>query len=269
MTTNGTAIDDLELSVRTAAYVQSLGVTTLEELLAVPRLVLERKMMAAELRELFADRGVAYAGEMVVDEPVVATVAGDVLARWAAVAAWLSEHRPAALASFHPPAAAAAIAAAEVALGQTLPEDYRRFLAVHDGQEEGGPMVGTCSLFPVAELAESHGWLGTLFEHPKEVASDLVGDGVRAMELVNGWIPIGKSARGRDYLCLDLDPAEGGTRGQIIKVAVDFDDRPVVAASFTELLSVFYTGLQTGEIGGDDEDGGEDRQDDTEEDDAS
>jgi cell wall assembly regulator SMI1 len=43
-------------------------------------------------------------------------------------------------------------------------------------------------------------------------------------------------------------PGPGGTRGQIIEYIVDFNDRPRVAASFADLLSLYFEGIQTGEI---------------------
>jgi cell wall assembly regulator SMI1 len=241
------SIVDLQLSVRTSDYVESLGVKTLAELLAVPRLVVKR-LMARELEEIFTEQGVEFAGELVIDEAVAMAIAGDVVARWNAIAAWLSEHHAHELKSFRSPATPEAIALGEKALGRTLPDDYKRFLALHDGQEDGGAMVGTCSLFPVEVLAEKHAWLSTLIDPSAEVDEEGVGPGVRPVEYVAGWIPIGESARGRDYLCIDLDPADGGTSGQIIKLAVDSNDRPLIAKSFTELLSVFFTGLQTGDV---------------------
>jgi hypothetical protein len=49
----GTVIEDLEVSVRTSMFLQSLGVTTLEELLAMPEIKAPHRMVAAELQELF------------------------------------------------------------------------------------------------------------------------------------------------------------------------------------------------------------------------
>ncbi|MCW5831671.1 MAG: SMI1/KNR4 family protein [Labilithrix sp.] len=77
---------------------------------------------------------------------------------------------------------------------------------------------------------------------------DQVGEGVRAVDYCDAWIPISRSARGRDFLCIDLDPAPGGTRGQIIEYVVDSEARPRVAASFADLLGKYFEQAQTGEI---------------------
>jgi hypothetical protein len=46
-----------------------------------------------------------------------------------------------------------------------------------------------------------------------------------------GWIPIATDEMG-DFLCIDLDPMERGTGGQLIAFWHDDDERPVVAAGF-------------------------------------
>jgi hypothetical protein len=75
-----------------------------------------------------------------------------------------------------------------------------------------------------------------------------VGEGVRAVDWCEGWIPISRSARGRDYLCIDLDPAPGGVRGQIVEYVADDSARPLVAKSFADLLSLYFEQAQTGAI---------------------
>jgi cell wall assembly regulator SMI1 len=243
--------------VRTTGFLQSLEVSTVGELLALPVIRAPHKLVAAELSEVFDELQLEYSGEIVVDAPDVKLVeaTGDVASRWTTIAAWLGEHKPTLLDGFHPPADASQIAAAEEAIGRTLPDDYRRFLGLHDGQDDVAPMIGTCSLFPAGELAERYADCGALFDEDEApIDEELVAPGVRAVEYSPGWIPIGRSARGRDYLCIDLDPGEGGRVGQIIKMAVDFDARELVAPSFTDLLSVYFAGVQTGEIADDDQD---------------
>ena len=50
------------------------------------------------------------------------------------------------------------------------------------------------------------------------------------------------------FLSIELDPADGGTRGPIILTAVDSDAHQLIAWSFTELLSVYFEGLQNGDV---------------------
>lgn len=247
-------VQELEVSVQTAVFLQKLGVTTVGELLAIP-VLRAPKMVATELQLVLEDLGVKYPGELQIEAPkALRTATGKILPRWRIIEAYLEEYHPGLAEAFRPPANSAQLAAAEVALGHPLPEDYRRFLLVHDGQDDGAPMVHTCSLFPVTSLAAEHKALCELFPSPGDADEDLVGAGIRPVEYSPSWIPIGRSARGRDFLCLDLDPLPTGRRGQVVLVSVDFDDRPLVAASFADLLSLFFDQVQTGELKVEEED---------------
>jgi cell wall assembly regulator SMI1 len=178
---------------------------------------------------------------------------GDVPTRWKTIEAWLREHHPRRIDDFRPPAQTAAVAAAEKELGRELPEDYKQFLSLHDGQELFAPMVGTCSLFSLDDVPLRYRRLASLLSDAEEESEPEVDAGIRPVAYSPGWIPIGVSARGRDYLCIDLDPAPKGTSGQIIEVPVDFDDRTKVAPSFADLLALYFKQLQTGEIEVDDD----------------
>ncbi|MBO7776747.1 SMI1/KNR4 family protein [Burkholderia pseudomallei] len=49
------------------------------------------------------------------------------------------------------------------------------------------------------------------------------------------WIPFTHDGSGI-RLCLDLDPAEGGTLGQVVRIWHDDEARELVAGSFSEWL---------------------------------
>ena len=247
-------LDELELSVRSSELLQSLGVQTLGQLLDLPKIEIPddvplktARLMVAELEELFEDMGVEYAGTIEAPQPEEATqtATGTIAERWQTIAAWLHDHHPGALAGFHPPASSASIAAAEEALGKTLPDDYKQFLALHNGQHEHAPWVGLGALLPIEKVVKAR---TGIYGEEVPVPAEMVGRGVRAVDYSPGWIPITRSARGRDYLCLDLDPAPGGIAGQIIEYVVDGGERPLVARSFADLLSLYFEQAQRGEI---------------------
>ncbi len=240
-------IDELPLSPRAAGFLADLGVKTVGDLRALPELRAPRNV-ASEIQLALEDLELTFPGTIVEEAPEVLAATGDVAERWRTIEGWLEESHPSALESFRPPAPAEVIASAESSLGRALPDDYKQFLALHDGQRADGPMVGTCSLFAAEALATEYARLHKRFDAEGSVDAETAGQGVRPVQCSAGWIPIGRSARGRDYLCIDVDPAEGGAKGQIIEMAVDYDDRPLVAGSFTELLSKLFEQLQTGEI---------------------
>jgi cell wall assembly regulator SMI1 len=170
---------------------------------------------------------------------------GDVAARWKTISDFLKAEHPQVLAHFNPPASPDAIAEAEKQLGETLPDDYKQFLLIHNGQKEFAPMVGLGSLFSIEQVAQAR--LG-IFGEEEPIDESKVDEGIRAVEYSEQWIPISKSARNRDYLCIDLNPAPSGARGQIIEYIVDFPARALVAKSFADLLSRYFREIQTGQI---------------------
>jgi cell wall assembly regulator SMI1 len=68
---------------------------------------------------------------------------------------------------------------------------------------------------------------------------------VRPVWWSNLWIPITDNAFGDNY-CVDLDPAPGGSVGQIISVWHDDSHRTVLAPSFRYWLDGFANGLESG-----------------------
>ena len=60
-----TLIDELELSSNSAAWIRSLGVTTIGELLAMPTLAPPHAMIEEELGAHIEDLGLTYEGEIV------------------------------------------------------------------------------------------------------------------------------------------------------------------------------------------------------------
>lgn len=249
-----TPIEDLDLSIRSFGLLQELGVKTVGELLDRPTIVIPEdwprkigKLVATELFMLCEDLGTPYEGQLVVPPPSPAEhkATGTVAERWQQIRAWLAEHHPSALQHFRPGATGEQIAVAEAALGVMLPSDYKEFLQLADGQEEFSPWVGLGSLFPIADVVEAK---QNIVGEETPVDAGSVDPGVRAVDYSEQWIPISRSARGRDYLCIDLGPAPGGTIGQIVEYIVDSNARRVVAKSFADLLALYFEHAQTGEI---------------------
>lgn len=246
-------LEELEVSPRTASFLAQQGVTTLAQLLALPSLEATPRILE-ELHSLFDELDVAYEGEFVLQATAPARVAaGTVAERWETIRAWLAAEHPARLAEFQPGASVDAVRAAESALGLNFPADYTEFVRLHDGQEPGAPMVCSASLMPLEEVVRRRQILGDLFPQRAAIPGDEVDAEVRAVELSDRWIPIGVSARGRDVLCVDLDPTDAGKPGQIILVVLDDDVRLKVADSFAEFLGRYFEEAQTGEVDLDDE----------------
>ncbi|MFO0693716.1 MAG: SMI1/KNR4 family protein [Polyangiales bacterium] len=242
-----TPVEDLEVSVRTMKWLLDQDVGTVGELLALPAIE-GPAIVLAELEELFEGLELEYTGEWRhVSAPALLVAEGTVTERWETIEEWLEENAPEALETFREPATFAEIAAAEAELGLALPTEYKEFLALHDGQEDMGPMVAFCSLLPVGRLAEERRELGALLAQGAEnFDGKAVDPGIEKVAWNPSWLPIGRFQR--DALILDLAPAEGGAEGQIFLAYVDDDARPLVATSFGELLGRYFRELQDGTI---------------------
>lgn len=121
-------------------------------------------------------------------------------------------------------------------------------LTIHNGQEIDGPMVEWATLLPVEKIAARYKGLLRLRIDDEEELELETDKKVKPVFYSPGWIPIGCSPRGRDFLCLDFDPAKGGKAGQVILFVTDFNERFQVAPSFAELLTVFLKEAKAGEI---------------------
>jgi cell wall assembly regulator SMI1 len=144
---------------------------------------------------------------------------------------------------FGPPASAADIASAEAELGRPLPDDYRAFLARHDGQRfiatgdkvgHHAQLVGSFELVPLR--AARGEYASMIADWDDGTGAITAAAGVKPQYKSARWFPISVIAGSSTHHCLDLDPAPGGTVGQIIRVSMKDDERPIVARSFAELL---------------------------------
>jgi molybdopterin molybdotransferase len=148
------------------------------------------------------------------------------------------------------PASPEALAMAEARLGRPLPVDLRDLLARHDGSSGARILPEEWALLPAAEVAEEHAaWAALRLAEflPEGLGCDPVG-AIRADEWVRpGWIPFAANGMG-DFLCLDMDPAPGGTEGQVITLWHDDARREVLAPSLPAWLSDRATDLRAGRL---------------------
>ncbi|MDF4251859.1 SMI1/KNR4 family protein [Streptomyces sp. WMMB303] len=144
----------------------------------------------------------------------------------------------------------------EQGLDMRLPSDLRALYAVADGDD------GDCG----ARLFDRHPWLDldqlvsrhhadhwwaadeswTYHTLGAERSDGLPHAAVRGSVDRPGWIVFAESTGG-DFLAVDMDPAEHGRPGQVIRVGLHHDDGPVyVADSVTALLRLQLAALERG-----------------------
>src|SRR4051812_47853514 len=108
---------------------------------------------------------------------------------WDRIHAWLDANAPAGYGGLRPGASAEAIAAAEVAMGLTLPDDVKASYRIHDGQDGGPGLIG------------GEGW----FLLPLEQIVRGWRNWSRDESNVARWVPLAWIGMG-DYVFLNLEP---------------------------------------------------------------
>ncbi|WP_052374247.1 SMI1/KNR4 family protein [Chondromyces apiculatus] len=170
-------------------------------------------------------------------------------ATWARIERWLGQRAPEVLASLLPGVGEEGLGRIEREIGASLPEDLRASLKRHAGSTRA--LSGEWELHPPAMI------LGTwtmmrgfaedgVFPHGELTPGSVVGPLVPTW-WTRGWIPVAGNGAG-DHLCVDLSPAEGGTRGQVLRYLHDHEHREVIATGFGAWLGALANGLEQGTI---------------------
>ncbi|MEC2074778.1 SMI1/KNR4 family protein [Metabacillus fastidiosus] len=130
----------------------------------------------------------------------------------------------------------------ETALGVTLPEEMKSFYRVYNGQNwasEFECFVRNLTLSPISEIIDNWKFIQEEFD-PDEFDDDLAADIGTELKPVlwnPKWIPIAENGGG-DYLCIDTDPSEAGSAGQILYFWHDWGDRSIEAKSLFEFIEI-------------------------------
>lgn len=170
-----------------------------------------------------------------------------VQASWAQLDTWLKTHWPAGYADLNPPASDADILALEQALGARLPADYVASLKVHNGQAgKGGGLIDNADLLSTTAVLQEWNVWKELFDGGEFRTYHSRPDaGVKAGWWNPAWVPITHNGAG-DHFCIDLDPAGGGSAGQVITMWHDAGDRKRLAASFSTWFAQYVDAVLRG-----------------------
>jgi cell wall assembly regulator SMI1 len=179
----------------------------------------------------------------------------DVETTWRRIETWLEVNAPDVASGLGPGATDEQIAAAERTLGVTLPDDVRASYRRHDGQQTdaslgiavgGGFTYGGDFLSLEGILDQWTVWKDLLDSDTFEGIQSDPQPGIKPDWWNAKWIPITHDGSG-NHLCLDMDPAPGGSEGQIITMWHDGGEREVMAASFTDWLTQLADEYERGE----------------------
>ncbi|MCU9953414.1 SMI1/KNR4 family protein [Burkholderia sp. BKH01] len=136
------------------------------------------------------------------------------------------------------PASNDEIAALRAALGTALPDTFVDSLRIHNGQADPGDgfSENDALLSSHEIIAQWTIWKGLVDGGDFDGVMSEPDPGIRDDWYNLKWIPFTHDGSG-NHLCLDLDPAEGGAVGQVIRVWHDDDRRERIAKSFPEWLA--------------------------------
>ncbi len=134
-------------------------------------------------------------------------------------------------------------------LNLDFPEDLRESYKIHNGIEKDASFFGNRYLMCLRSIVAF--WI--LWRDSLE-KGELAGWKVKPKGPIKpvrwslGWIPIMDDSVG-DYVCVDMDPAEGGQIGQVFQLWKAEGPDQVLANSFREWLSKYAEELEAGQYG--------------------
>lgn len=179
---------------------------------------------------------------------------------WGRITEWLKQTVPDEFALLQGPVPVEELDAAASEFGVELPGEFRQLYLIANGTNPNGESVG---LFPSEDEWEEMAFGPLAVDHilsEWQMQKELVDCGEFAdrqpescdagieNEWWNvGWIPFAWNGGG-DYYCIDLAPAAGGTRGQVITHSHETGEHKVLASSLAEYLSNLADDLEAGKF---------------------
>jgi cell wall assembly regulator SMI1 len=173
---------------------------------------------------------------------------------WKELTEWFGQNAPELLETFRPGASEAEVTDLEAHIGLELPDDFRTFLQIcngqygHEGFRHSRARFYSGDLMPIEDIKSDWSMMQDLLEKGTFTESTAYpGEGVKKMWWNPAWVPF-LFWLSADNTVLDLDPTEGGTRGQVVIFWHDQGDRDVDQPSFTAWLEYIMDGIKSGEI---------------------
>lgn len=174
---------------------------------------------------------------------------------WQRIEQWLTAHAPQCLAELEPPVSPDDLARAAQVFGE-LPTEYVGLLRIHNGVDNAQYGTGVFGGFVLRSLASALAAQASWRQAHDDVRREYDVDGgmkapagVRQAWWHPGWLPVAVDAGDpRTTIFLDLDPAPGGTRGQLVRHVVDDDHLVVVSGSVGAWLEQIAAVMEAGQV---------------------
>jgi cell wall assembly regulator SMI1 len=162
---------------------------------------------------------------------------------WTRIEGLLAERNVLPFLKLNPGASAAEIAAVEHHLGVTFPEEFRRLLLIHNGQDSGCGLFFGLQFLPLSEIKSNWDmWRSLDGDGLNEELADSMSSqppgAIKPLYMNRGWVPFTHDYSG-NHIGIDYDPDTQGIPGQIIAFGRDDDVKKLKADSFSHFLTTF------------------------------
>jgi cell wall assembly regulator SMI1/predicted DNA-binding WGR domain protein len=166
-----------------------------------------------------------------------------ILKDWKRIADWAAANVPTGSFRLAAGVSQEQIDAAEAILGFALPDDVRESYRAHDGSDDSDfPYIGALSPLEVVarDFAQRRSWPEDGWGTPDEIEGP-----IRPVWWDTSRVQVTDDSSGSG-LTIDLDPAQGGTPGQVIHFDHERGPIQVLAASWGELLRIIADDAEAG-----------------------
>jgi len=166
---------------------------------------------------------------------------------WTRFENWISKNASHLTSSLNDPATEDQISKLEKTIQEKLPKEYIEFLKLHNGQNrESEGLISTEELLSIERVIEEWVvWKALLEKGDFDGSQSSPDKGIKSDWWNPKWIPITYDGSG-NHFCIDIDPDNGGKKGQIIRMWHDSAEREFIANSFNEWFNNYVTDLEKG-----------------------
>lgn len=171
---------------------------------------------------------------------------------WIQIEKWLNKNCPHLIEELNSGVSQQDIEILESKLNISLPADFLEFYKIHNGQNSSEGLFELNVLLPFDRIVNNWTVYTELLDRcefdddeGKVLTVSYLDKGLKNNWWNHKWIPIASDARGED-ICIDFDPSEEGTLGQIIDVFSNIDGRLLLSGSFHEWIEKYVADLEAG-----------------------